>query len=114
MISVFSVCSVVSLSRAKPQKTRKHTEDTESERMKKYRSALDRLKKGKDTYGRPIWIDDVGKDGKPNIYYRYASDGRLMQHTRTLYGYSITPAEYTRFGEQTRITIERPTHREHR
>lgn len=68
--------------------------------MKEYRSALDRLKKGKDGYGRPIWIEEPGRSGKPLIFYRYDPSGRLTRYTRSLYGYSAKPAEYTRFGEQ--------------
>lgn len=82
--------------------------------MKEYRSALDRLKKGKDGYGRTIWIEGMETDGKPEIYYAYDSNGRLMKHTRDLYGYTITHAEYIRFGESTQIEVEkrRPTYDE--
>lgn len=68
--------------------------------MKEYRSALDRLKKGEDGYGKPIWIEEQAHDGKPTIFYRYDPGGRLKQYTRTLYGFRVKPAEYTRFGEQ--------------
>lgn len=78
-----------------------------SKKMEEYRSALDRLRRGEDGYGRPIWIEEMDSDGKPNIFYRYNTSGRLMKYTRTLYGYSITPAEYARFGEQTQIEVIR-------
>ncbi len=80
----------------------------------KYRSALDRLRRAEDHYGNTIWIEEMGKFGKPNIFYRYDSNGRLMKHTRSLYGYSRTPAEYSRFGEQTQIEVEKgkPTYHE--
>lgn len=69
-------------------------------KMKEYRSALDRLRRGEDGYGRAIWIEKMGKDGKPFVFYRYETNGRLMKYTRGLYGYSVSPAEYARFGEQ--------------
>ena len=68
-----------------------------------YRSALDRLKRCEDRRGETIWVEETGTDGKPNVYYKYDSNGRLMKHTRSMYGYSVTCAEYTRFGENTRI-----------
>ena len=52
-----------------------------------------------DAYGRFIWIEKTGHDGKPDVYYKYDSKGRLMKHTRKIFGYEITPAEYARFGE---------------
>ena len=64
-----------------------------------YRSALDRLKKAEDAYGRSIWIEKVGYDGRPDVYYKYDSKGRLKKHTRKIFGYVVTPAEYRRFGE---------------
>jgi hypothetical protein len=63
--------------------------------MKEYRSALDSLKKGTDGYGSTIWIEGMG------------TDGRLMKHAGGLYGYIITPAEYSRFGESTQIEVEK-------
>ena len=70
---------------------------------KKYRSALDRLRKSVDFAGRTIWIEEMGTDQKPNIFYRYHRNGRLMKYARDLWGYTVSPAEYTRFGEQTEI-----------
>jgi hypothetical protein len=70
-----------------------------------YRSAFDRLKRAEDAYGRPIWIEKVGRDGRPDVYYKYGSKDRLMKHTRKTFGYAVTPAEYERFGER----IERKT-----
>ena len=67
--------------------------------MKEYRSALDNLKRRVDRRGDTIWVEEMGTDGKPNVYYKYDTNGRLMKHTRTLYGYNVTPAEYERFGE---------------
>ena len=64
-----------------------------------YRSALDRLKRCEDRRGDTIWVEEIGTDGKPMVYYKYDSNGRLMKHTRSLYGYSVAYAEYTRFGE---------------
>lgn len=82
--------------------------------MEEYRTALDRLRRGEDGYGRLIWIEEMGSDKKPHIFYRYNTSGRLMKYTRTLYGYRITPAEYTRFGEQTQIEAakRKPTYHE--
>jgi len=51
-----------------------------------YKSALDRLKRAEDAYGRAIWIEKVGYDGRPDVYYKYDSNGRLMKHTRKVYG----------------------------
>ena len=65
-----------------------------------YRSALDRLKKCLDPRGETIWVEKMGTDGKPNVYYKYDSNGRLMKHSRTLFGYNVTLAEYARFGEK--------------
>lgn len=78
-----------------------------SGKMEEYKSALDRLRKGEDESGDSIWIEEMGTTGKPNIFYRYDSNGRLMKYARILYGYSIMPAEYTRFGEQTQIEVEK-------
>jgi hypothetical protein len=69
--------------------------------MKEYRSALDRLKKTRDRRGDTIWVEEIGTDGKPNVYYKYDSNGRLMRHARITYGYTVIEAEYARFGEQT-------------
>jgi len=70
-----------------------------------YRSALDNLKRRVDRRGDTIWGEGMGTDGKPNVYYKYDSNGQLMKHTRTLYGFSVTPAEYARFGE--RVTSDK-------
>jgi hypothetical protein len=70
-----------------------------------YRSALDRLKRAEDAYGREIWIETVGYDGRPDVYYRYDSDGRLMKHARKVFGYVVTPAEYSRFGEAVELEL---------
>ena len=67
--------------------------------MNEYRSALDRLKKRVDRRGDTIWVEKMGTDGKPNVYYKYDTNGRLMRHSRITYGYDVTPAEYARFGE---------------
>lgn len=68
-----------------------------------YRSALDRLKVCEDAYGRTIWVEGRDVNGKPVVYYRYDSNGRLVRHERGLYGYVITPADYTRFGEACQV-----------
>ena len=73
--------------------------------MKEYRSALDRLKKVEDDRGEPRWIEEMGRDGKPNVFYRY-SNGRLKKYTRKIFGYEVTLAEYARFGEQTTVSGE--------
>jgi len=73
----------------------------------KYRSALDRMKKVEDDRGDPRWIEEMGRDGKPNVFYRYDSNGRLKKYTRKIFGYEITPAEYVRFGDQVKISEER-------
>lgn len=67
-----------------------------------------------DDSGRAIWIEEKGPGGKPNVFYRYDSSGRLMKYTRKIFGYDVTPAEYTRFGEDTQIEIvkRKPTYRE--
>jgi len=70
-----------------------------------YKSALDRLRMTEDAYGRVIWIEKTGHDGKPVVYYKYNSKGRLMKHTRKIFGYDVTPAEYSRFGEDTQIEV---------
>ena len=67
--------------------------------MKNYKSAFDRLRRSEDGYGREIWVETMGTDGKPDVFYRYNSKGRLMKFARTLYGYSVSEAEYVRFGE---------------
>jgi hypothetical protein len=72
----------------------------------KYRSAFDRLKRAKDGYGRPIWVEEKGHDGKPNVFYRYDSKGRLMKYTRKIFGYSVTAAEYERFGDHVTVNGE--------
>jgi len=64
-----------------------------------YRSALDRLKWCEDRRGETIWVEAMGTDGKPTVYYKYDSNGWLMKHTRSLYGYSVAYAEYRRFAE---------------
>jgi hypothetical protein len=75
--------------------------------MKGYRSALDRMKRREDQLGRTIWVEEEGHEGKPRIFYRYDGRGRLMKYTGTLFGYTITAAEYTRFGEETQIEVEK-------
>ena len=60
---------------------------------------MERLKRRADRRGDTIWVEEMGTDGKPNVYYKYDSNGCLMKHSRTLYGYNVTPAEYVRFGE---------------
>ena len=74
--------------------------------MKEYRSALDRLKKVVDDRGDPRWIEEMGRDGKPNVFYRYDSNGRLKKYTRKIFGYDVTPAEYARFGDQITVNGE--------
>lgn len=69
--------------------------------MKDYKNAFDRLRRSEDGYGREIWVERMGKDKKPDIFYRYNSKGRLMKYSRTLYGYSVDEAEFVRFGEKT-------------
>lgn len=70
--------------------------------MKEYRSALDRLKKAEDGYRRAIWIEESGSDGRPTIFYRYVN-GRLKRYTRTVWGWSVSLAEYERFGEAAQL-----------
>jgi len=50
-----------------------------------------------------IWIEKKGYTGKPDIFHRYNSNGRLMKHTRKVFGFVIEEAEYTRFGEDIQI-----------
>ena len=59
--------------------------------VKKYRSALDRLRRREDKLGRTIWVEKMGRGGKPTIYYVYDSHGRLMMHKRIQYGYAVEP-----------------------
>lgn len=66
---------------------------------------MDGLKRSEDRIGRTIWIEKINICGKPNIFYHYDSSGSLMKHTRTIFGYNTTPAEYTRFGEETQIAV---------
>ena len=73
--------------------------------MKPYKSALDRLRRREDKLGRTIWIEKMGRGGKPTIYYVYDSHGRLMMHKRIQYGYEVEPARYERFGEQIQIEV---------
>ena len=58
------------------------------------------MKKVEDDRGDPRWIEEMGRDGKPNVFYRYDSNGRLKKYTRKIFGYDVTPAEYVRFGDQ--------------
>ena len=74
--------------------------------MKQYKSAFDRLKRAEDAYGRAIWIEKAGYDSRPDVYYKYDSNGRLMKHTRKTFGYAVTPAEYERFGERIELRID--------
>jgi hypothetical protein len=62
-------------------------------------------KQFRTAYGRVIWIEKVGYDGRPAVYYRYDSKGRLKKHTRKIFGYMVTPAEYSRFGEAIELRI---------
>ena len=66
--------------------------------MKPYKSALDRLRQREDKLGRTIWVEKMGRGGKPTVYYVYDSHGRLMMHKRIQYGYVVEPARYERFG----------------
>ena len=61
------------------------------------------MKLAEDGYGRAIWIEEKGADGRPWIFYRYDSKGRLKRYSRTLWGWSVTPADIARFGDQTKL-----------
>ena len=65
------------------------------------------MKKVEDDRGDPRWIEEMGRDGKPNVFYRYDSNGRLKKYARNIFGYEITPAEYARFGDQVQMSEER-------
>jgi hypothetical protein len=45
------------------------------QKMKEYRSALDNLKRRVDRRGDTIWVEETDTDGKPNVYYKYDSNG---------------------------------------
>lgn len=68
--------------------------------MKPYKTALDRLKEAEDGYGRAIWIEEKGADGRPMVFYRYDAGGRLKRYSRTVWGWSVSLARFERFGEQ--------------
>lgn len=80
--------------------------------MNKYRPALGRMRIAVDDNGERIWIERMGKTDMPDVYYKYDSNGRLMKHTRKLFGYVIEPVEYARFGEHIRIEVvkRKPTY----
>ena len=71
--------------------------------MKEYRTALERLKRAEDGYGRRIWVEEMGHDGRPTVFYRYVG-GRLKRFRRTVWGWSVTLAEYERFGDEIEIS----------
>ena len=63
------------------------------------------LKKAEDGYGRAIWVEEVGHDGRPMVFYRYVGE-RLKRYRRTVWGWSVTLAEYERFGDQITVNSE--------
>ena len=73
--------------------------------MKHYKSALDRLKPAEDGYGRAIWVEEAGADGRPMVFYRYVN-GRLKRYERTVWGWSVTAADVARFGDQINLSHE--------
>jgi hypothetical protein len=68
------------------------------------------MKKAEDGYGRAIWIEEKCRDGRPLVFYRYVN-GRLKRYTRTVWGWSVSLAEFERFGEQIRIFTTENTER---
>lgn len=76
--------------------------------MKRYRNAFDRLKPAEDGYGRAIWIEEAAHDGRPLIFYRYVG-GRLKRFTRSVWGWSVSEAEFERFGEQVTLVMRECT-----
>lgn len=76
--------------------------------MKPYKTALERLRVGEDGYGRAIWIEEAAHDGRPLVFYRYVN-GRLKRYERTVWGWSVTEAEFERFGEQVTLVMRECT-----